>query len=66
MYKGTRWEDIRKNQRLDCIIYQPTQDTFDGKGDHCQSLQDNISGLSRENQDNGHPRIERKNVMSLR
>lgn len=51
MYKGTRWEDIRKNQRLDYIIYQPTQDTFDSKGDHRQSLQDKIPGLSRENQD---------------
>lgn len=55
------WEDIRKNQRLDYIIYQPTQDTFDSKGDYHQSLQDNISGLSRgKTRLYGHTRIERE------
>lgn len=67
MYKGTRWEDIRKSQGLDRIIYQSTHDTFGSKRDHHQSVQDNISGLSRENQDIWSPKNrKRKNVLNLR
>lgn len=59
MYKGTRWEDIRKTQRPYHLIYQPIQDTFDSKRDHHQSLQDNILGLSRENQEIWSPKNRR-------